>query len=94
MEAPAAAIQTAHERERIRERIGYYTRVLLGAVAVLALLIGWGSSQIVVWESGGRFSILFWPGVLCMAGDVIFCARLAVVINRLLEQLRGNRNAG
>jgi len=34
------------------------------------------------------------PGVLCMAGDVIFCARLAVVISRLLEQLRGNRNAG
>jgi len=93
MEGTAAAIETAHERESIRERIGYYTRVLLGAVAVLALLVGWISSQVAAWESGGSFSILFLPGVVCLVGDVIFCAHLAVVINRLLEQLRGNRNA-
>lgn len=77
--------------EKIRERVAFYSRLFLAGVGVFVLLVGWLSAQTtaaveagVKWDS---FGILFWPGVVCAVCDFVGCIRLAVMIDRLIEQM-------
>lgn len=77
--------------EKIRERVAFYSRLFLAGVGIFVLLVGWVAAQVTAVAAeaeGGGFGILFWPGVVCAVCDFVGCIRLAVMIDRLIEQMR------
>jgi len=77
--------------EKIRERVAFYSRLFLAGVGIFVLLVGWLSAQFtaaVAEVEGDGFGILFWPGVACAVCDFVGCIRLAVMIDRLIKQMR------